>query len=363
MVPLVFLIVDRRPLPPLRPGLLAHAVLLLAALFVVFGLDQPARTTLFYILFLPVVAIAAGYGFEAVVLALAATQVALILADQVWKMSSFEVTTLQGFLLVLSATGMTAGLLVSQRKHAEMLLRLQQEQQARLQQRGSLGELATLIAHEVNQPLTAASMYARMIVEAVARDMPSSQLETLAQKSSQQVARASDVVRKLRELVRLGRSARAACAVAEIIDESVTLFLQTAGPMPDIAVQVQVASDLPLVHADRTQVEQVLLNLLRNSVEAIRSRPGGGKIQITARRTADDRVEIVVADDGPGFSLPPDTLIDGLKSTKSEGLGVGLALSRTIVDLHHGDFEITTAIQGARVRFTLPIVSQPGGAP
>ena len=184
-----------------------------------------------------------------------------------------------------------------------------------------MGELAAAIAHELNQPLMAAGTYTRIVNDAIAAgDADAATVAQTAQKAVAQVERAAEVVRRLRALVRLDRSNRAPVGVERIVRETLALC------QPDLdrihaSARILVAADLPPVLVDLLQVEQALLNLVRNSIEAIGATgQADGMITIEAVPAGADFVELRVSDTGPGF--PPD-LADGaflpLSSTKAGG--------------------------------------------
>jgi two-component system sensor kinase FixL len=157
-------------------------------------------------------------------------------------------------------------------------------------------------------------------------------------------------------LVRLDRTNRAPCRFEQIVNEA----LELCRPDLDrtrVTARTDIAADLPRVMVDLLQVEQVLINLLRNAIEAIGNTRGS--ILIAAKKIDADFVEIRVADTGPGF---PPTLLESaflpLSSSKAEGLGIGLPLCRSIVEAHGGKLWIDDGSQGGAVHFTLPIAKR-----
>jgi two-component system, LuxR family, sensor kinase FixL len=236
-------------------------------------------------------------------------------------------------------------------------LRLQQESHSRLARLGSMGELAAAVAHELNQPLMAAGTYTRLVDDAMsAGDADVALVAATAKKAVAQVERAADVVRHLRALVRLDRSNRAPCKVERIVEESLALC------QPDlehghVGVRTALAADLPPVMVDLLQIEQVLINLLRNAAEAIgESASQAGSVLIEAEAADADFIEIRVLDSGPGF--PPQSLESAflpLASSKAGGLGIGLSLCKSIVEAHGGTLSLDANARGGAVRFTLPV--------
>ena len=251
---------------------------IIGALWIVFGPIAGQQLQLFYILFLPIVWIAVRTGLEGVSAGLVLTQIGLMIAIELFATTDVNVTAFQALMLVLTITGLAAGALVTERRRAEFQLRLQQDAQARLARLGSMGELAAALAHEINQPLTAAGTYARVAAHALASGgTPPDVAREAANKAVGQVERAAEVVRRLRALIRLGRSEIAPVAVSRIVQESLEL-LRPEIDRRNITVREELARDLPLVMADVLQVEQVLINLVRNSIEAISgARSGSGK--------------------------------------------------------------------------------------
>lgn len=326
------------------------------ALALVFGLVQEQQFQLFYVLFLPIIWLAVRAGSEGVSVGILVTQLGLILGIQLFPAGTFDVTAFQALMLVLAVTGLVAGELVTERRRTEAQLRLQQDSLSRLARLGSMGELAAAVAHELNQPLMAAGTYARLVNDAMSV-MPVDVVTVgeTAKKAVIQVERAADVVRRLRALVRLDRSGRAPCRFQRIVEETLELFrpeLERAR----VTVRSAIASDLPQVMVDLLQVEQVLINIVRNATEAIvESGSPRGTILIEAKAVAGDLIEVRVVDSGPGF--PPqltDNAFLPLSSSKSEGLGIGLSLCRSIVEAHGGKLWLDHSSQGGAVHLTLP---------
>lgn len=342
-----------------RPSLenIASVLVVLAVVAFVFSAPPDRQFQLFYLLFLPVVWIAVRSGFEAITVVLVVIQVALIGLLQVRTASAVDVTSIQACLLVLAFTGLTAGMLVTERQRAVNQQRLQQDVQARLQQLGTMGELTSMLAHELNQPLMAAGTYTRVAAEAIEALPGAEKPLTAARKAVQQVERAAEVVRRLRGLVRLGRSEREYIQVRDVVTTSLDLLAPDLEARPLISIANEVEPDLPEVLADRVQVEQVLLNLLRNALEVLAETQGetGHIVLRAAIEPNSDAVRLEVWDDGPGFAPNAHAEIAPFRSTKPGGLGIGLALSRTLVEAHGGRLEILPCAKGACVAFTLPI--------
>ncbi len=309
----------------------------------------------FSILFVPVVWMAVRRGIEGVCLGILATQISFISGFRAFPSEISEMPKMQAFMLVLTITGLIAGGLVTERRRIEAVLRLHQESLARLAHLGSIGELAAAVAHEINQPLSAAGTYARLVADALRTgyDNADAVAET-AMKAATQVERAAAVVRHLRALVRLDRSNLIACRVDRIVRETIDLCqpdLDRAG----VKIQQSIVPGLPLVMVDMLQIEQALLNLMRNSIDAIGG-AGQRTIAIEAAIKDADFVVVSVRDSGPGF--PPDRAANPflpLSSTKKEGLGIGLSLCRSLIEAHGGRIWLGPETPGATMHFTLPV--------
>jgi two-component system, LuxR family, sensor kinase FixL len=364
LAPFGLFALNGRRILPLSFETALQCAAVLVALTMVFGLAEEREFQLFYVLFLPIVWMAVRDGIEGVSAGILITQIGVILGVACVPGEREELVALQSLMLVLTVTGLIAGELVTERRRMELQLQMQRESLAGLARLGSLGELAAAVAHEVNQPLTAAGTYARLVADSVgSRSARANEIVEIAKKAVAQVDRAAEVIRRLRALVRLDRSNRAPVPFHRIIKETLDLCrpdLERAGATPRSALP----SDLPLVMVDILQIEQVLLNLVRNSIEAIRdSGSSRGTILIEAKRTGGgvdgEFVEIGVTDSGPGFSR--DYMVNGilpLSSSKADGLGIGLPLCRTIVESHTGRLWLDADSRGASVRFTLPVAKQ-----
>jgi two-component system sensor kinase FixL len=359
----LFALTGRPMLPPSLESVLQCAAVVVAVTMV-FGLSEEREFQLFYVLFLPVVWMAVRNGVEGASAGILLTQIGVILGVAIVHDERPELVALQSLMLGLTVTGLIAGELVTERRRMESQLQMQRESLAGLMRLGSLGEMAAALAHEVNQPLMAAGTYARLVVDAVSAGTGNAnEVVEIAKKAVAQVDRAAEVIRRLRALVRLDRSSRAPVPLERIVKETLDLCrsdLERAGVMS----RSNSPSDLPPVMVDILQIEQVLLNLVRNSLEAIReSKNPRAMVSIDARwphgQTNGQFVEIAVIDTGPGFSR--DYLESGilpLSSSKVDGLGIGLPLCKTIVEAHGGRLWLDASVRGAVVRFTLPVAEQ-----
>ena len=328
------------------------------AVWVTVVFAEHEQLQLFYLLFLPITWIAVRSGIEGVSAALVLVQAGLLIALLLFTSGEVDVLDFQARMLVLAATGLVAGALVSERRVAEIQQRMNQHALAHVSRLGSMGELAAAIAHEINQPLSAARTYTGLVAESLQTEsLRDPSTVEMARKAAVQISRAADVVRRLRALVRMGRIDLVPTNINQIVKEATDLAradLDRQG----INLKLDIAASLPLVLADRLQVEQVLLNLLRNSAEAIGTgKSGSRQIVIAAIRKQPGIIDLSVSDTGPGFppaftgDVPPP-----LSTTKMDGLGIGLSLCRSIAEAHGGALTIDNRRNGATVRVSLPTV-------
>jgi signal transduction histidine kinase len=360
LTPFVLVLWTRRYAVWVSAETVLQLVAIVAALMLVYAYWTAQQLQLVYVLFVPVVWMAVRGGIEGVSLGILATQLGLILGFHIFPQEISEMPKVQALMLVLALTGLFAGELVTERRRTEAELRLHQESLARLARLGSVGELAAAVAHELNQPLMAAGTYTRLVDDAIrSGNADAGAVAQTAAKAVAQVERAAAVVRRLRALVRLDRSNRVACRVDHIIRETIDLCRPDLERLT-VSVHPAVAADLPRVMVDMLQIEQALLNLMRNSMEAIGD-AGHGAISIEAVPAGAEFVEIRVGDTGPGF--PPHLTTNPFlpfSSTKKEGLGIGLPLCRSIIEAHGGRIWLDTTATGAAVHFTLPVARANG---
>jgi signal transduction histidine kinase len=336
----------------LRPSseLLALFLLVVIALWGVFGFADAYRFQLFYLFFLPIVWTAVRFGLEGVTGALLVTQIGLIFAIYFAGQNSADATTYQALMVVLTFTGLAVGVLISEQQRIQQQLRINQEALSRALRLGTMGEFAAALAHEINQPLTAIANYTRLAKEAESPEAASEAWDHVIA----QVDRTGEVVRRLRNFIQLGRNEIAPVSVDVLLVEAL-VYCRPELDRHGVTPQLRVSRDLPLVGVDALQIGQVIINLVKNSAEAL-SDAGryDGKIIIEADRDGLDRVVIRVKDNGPGFD--PGLLERAstpFTTTKFDGLGLGLSLVRSIVEAHGGRLSIDSSSGGATVSFTL----------
>lgn len=235
-----------------------------------------------------------------------------------------------------------------------------QEAQSQLAHVGrvtSLGELTASIAHEVNQPLAAVVINGNASMRWLA-DSPPNLVEArqAIERIVKDANRASDVVARVRALTKSAPRDKEWVNINDIIRSTLGL-IESEIQQSRVALQTELTGDLPLVMGDRVQLQQVVLNLILNAIEATRTAYNGRELAISTANDGKQTVHIAVRDNGVGF--PPeklDRVFDAFYTTKHEGMGMGLTISRSIVESHGGRIWATpTSPHGAVVQFTLPV--------
>lgn len=250
---------------------------------------------------------------------------------------------------------------ISFRRRAEEDTHRLQERLTHVSRLATVGEMSAGIAHELNQPLTAVANYAQACDRLLGLPDPDIEeiREALKQITSQAV-RAGDIIRRLRALARNDVTKREPTDINVLVNE-LTELIQLDAKTHDVQYKPDLAARLPQVEVDRAQVQQVILNLVRNAIEALAETASTPR-QVTVRtqELADRTVEITVSDNGPGVaqSIAP-RLFDPFCTTKTHGTGLGLAISRTIIKSHQGslDYRPNTP-RGACFTVRLPLTGQ-----
>ena len=246
---------------------------------------------------------------------------------------------------------------ITARVRAEEGVRQHQAELAHVARLGTMGEMATGLAHELNQPLAAIVNYIQACLERIRAGVgDSDDLLIDMERAAAQAERAGEMIEHIRDFVRKGEPRRTSVDLnslvrlaAELIDSE----LRHAG----VRVCLDLAEEIPIVKAQDIQIEQVIVNLMRNSLEAMNENEAGTRqLTIHTSRAESDAVELTIRDTGRG--LPDETLdrvFDPFFSTKPDGMGMGLSICRTIVEAHGGHLWATSdSDRGATFRFTLP---------
>jgi len=239
---------------------------------------------------------------------------------------------------------------------AEMEARQQRARLAHVARLGTMGEMAAGIAHELNQPLAAIANYTQACQRLLALGtIDSDELGDVLKRVTAQARRAGDVIHRLRTFVRRHTTERKLHDVNDLVEEILPL-VELDARSHEVELELQLPDDLPRVQCDGIQLQQVLLNLTRNAVEAMGPVERTKRLVISTRAQGDDELELAVMDTGEG--VPEDLvgqLFEPFFTTKPEGMGLGLSLSRSIVEAHGGTLRYDSRPEGGSIfRILLP---------
>ncbi|MEJ2180748.1 MAG: PAS domain S-box protein, partial [Gammaproteobacteria bacterium] len=254
---------------------------------------------------------------------------------------------------------LSAGEDITDRKHAEDQARQHQADLAHMARLNIMGEMATGIAHELNQPLSAIATYSDVALRVLAdeKELPGKLKEVIIG-SQKQARRAAEIIRHLRQLVSKQAPQRKEIHINELITESIKLITAEARKY-QVKVNLELENNLPVIIIDAIQVEQVLLNLIRNAMEAMRAVDSDAReLTIRSAISNDQFVQVTVVDTGPGIEKQTLRHIFEPFVTTKEGasMGMGLSISRSIIEAHHGNLWVESTFgHGASFYFTLPV--------
>jgi signal transduction histidine kinase len=355
------ILVIRPPRHPPSLRVLAEVSLLgglvAGLLWLIFQVPPPDGGRMFYLLILPAIWAAARFGLRGAVLINLVVQLGatgMLLAD---RGGGDLATGAQMRMLTHLATALLLGAAISQSRRAEVALRLRQDQLARTQLLSTTGEMAAALAHELNQPLAATITYARAAQRLIDRpDADAAKIRAAMDGAVAQAERAGVIMKTLREFIGHGLPQRSPCAADRLLADAAALT-QADCARAGIRLEVGAARGLPTVLADEVQVQQVLTNLIRNAMESLdlSGRPYP-VVTMRAESLGRDFVQIEVADSGPGMAQDQaDRLFQPFSTTKADGMGLGLSISRTIIESHGGHLWLAAnGPRGCIFRFTLP---------
>jgi two-component system, LuxR family, sensor histidine kinase DctS len=251
---------------------------------------------------------------------------------------------------------------ISDRKRAEELNRQQQEKLHASARLATMGEISSTLAHELNQPLAAISSYATgalNVIERAARNgtaIDGDMLKPVLEQASAQAQRAGQIIRSVHEFVKKREPLRQELALATLV-EGIRALIELQARKFFVSLQIGISPDLPSVSADRMMVEQVLLNLTRNGIEAMQDSAPERRILRIDAAVEHGQVTVEVADHGQGIaSAVAERLFSPFFSTKAEGMGMGLSICRSAIEFHGGTLGHRPNPGGGTVfTFTLPI--------
>ncbi|MEY3713231.1 MAG: hypothetical protein RL321_851 [Pseudomonadota bacterium] len=348
-----------------RPAAFAGVLFgLLAAFTLVFLVGNPGDLRFFYLFFVPAISAALIWGIPGFLLAALALQISLVAGVQ--RLSEVApLVDLQFLMSTLLVTGFALGAVVTERENSARLA-LQREKQlrdseanlARASRAATTGELASTLAHELNQPMTALVSYLRaseiMMADGSRTD---ARLAPTLRKAADEALRASDILRRLRNFY-AGRDPQLESLELQPIVEKLVEALRRSERSGVESIVMRIDPNLPPVHADRVFIEVILSNLIANALDATTGL-AEPVIEVAARKS-DKAVHLSVDDNGRGVSdqIRGD-LFKAFITSKSDGLGVGLAVSRSLAEACGGELHLAeTSLGGAKFEFVLPIDSE-----
>ena len=256
---------------------------------------------------------------------------------------------------------------ITERRAVEERERRQAETMTHQARLTMLGEIASTLAHELNQPLTAIASYNAGVLNSLQRlGVDDAVVLRALQRLGEQAASAGQIVQRIRAFLTRRAPQRERCALPEVARRAVALLRRDL-QRHEVRVDWHLAIDLALVDCDPVLIEQVLINLVRNAIDELATRPaprGGRRIAIALAAAGPRFVRVDVSDNGPGLGgRRIEQLCAPFYSTKAEGMGIGLAICRSILEAHHGVFDAGEAAEGgARFSFTLPVAGEEVGS-
>ncbi|MCW5674720.1 MAG: MASE1 domain-containing protein [Xanthobacteraceae bacterium] len=349
---------------PLITEIILYAALIAGSLWIIGAAGAMNGVKLFYLLFVPVVLSALRFGLDGACVALALAQLGLVIVLRFFAADAQTFTEFQILMLVLTATGLIVGAVVTERERSEEHARdaerrfKEKEAEAVHAARFTLvSGMASALAHEINQPMTAARALARSAQELIRKpEADLARADTNLTNMITQVDLAGAIVRRMREFLRRGHPRVSTVDAANVLDDALMLARSEAAAK-DIRLVLKCENGLPPLYGDRVQLQQVVLNLVRNSIDSIASAKRGGEVVIAARHLfTPGRVEFSVWDNGPGISEDiAERLFEPLMTSKHEGLGLGLPICTSIVEAHGGKIWLHSREPGTtEFRFTIP---------
>jgi signal transduction histidine kinase len=246
---------------------------------------------------------------------------------------------------------------ITERKRAEAALRQAHDDLARINRVTTMGELTASLAHEISQPITGAIANASVCLRKLDSDKPDiEEVRTAVNRFGRDARRAAEIIGRIRSQFEKGSVNPESLGLSEVIRETVAL-LRDEAIRYNISMQTELASDLPQIVGDRVQLQQVAMNLIVNSIEAMKDVDGIREMVIRSQRTENEQILVSVSDTGPGF--PPqfaEQIFDPFFTTKPHGTGMGLSISRSIIESHGGRlWAVSSQGRGATFHLQLPI--------
>jgi two-component system sensor kinase FixL len=309
---------------------------LVLALWCMFGLPRTEDHQFFYLLFLPIIWVAVRNGFPGAALVILLAQISLLIVTESVNYAVDEFIGLQMLMFTLAATGLLLGASVTELRQAEERAKAQQAELGRMARSTAAGAMGVAIAHQISQPLSTVATHIHVALrQAASEDNPSREVVDSLTIARDEMRRAQDVLGRLREFISQGKCETVKTDLSALVAK-LSDILRMEARSGNVRITLDLAA-VPTVSADGIQIEQVVLNLVTNAVDAASMRADRrGKVQV-ATVAEDGSVRIIVEDNGAGIAAEiAERLYEPFVSTKESGMGLGLALSRQIVAVHEG---------------------------
>jgi PAS domain S-box-containing protein len=248
---------------------------------------------------------------------------------------------------------------VTERMRTEQALRQAQGDLARINRVTTMGELTASLAHEISQPISGAITNANICLRRLANDEPDlDEMRTVVARIVRDAERAARVLNRIRSQFEKGSANRETLDVSEMVGETVAL-LRSEAARYNVSVRAELATDLPQIVGDRVQLQQVVMNLIVNSIEAMKDVSGKREILIESGRDENEQIFVTVSDTGMGFPAElAEQIFDPFFTTKPHGTGMGLRISRSITESHGGRlWAVSSPGHGATFHLSLPAVT------
>jgi C4-dicarboxylate-specific signal transduction histidine kinase len=248
---------------------------------------------------------------------------------------------------------------VSLRKHQEQQDKKHLDELAHVTRLGLMGEMASGIAHEVNQPLCAISSYTQVSLNLINTENPDlAKLTEILYKTQEQALRAGRIIHRMREFVKSHSKHRSTADINTLIHNAISLCIAEL-KHNDIRLTFELENNLPPVYVDQIQIEQVIINLVRNSVDALQNLPAKQQRHLSIRSllTLNNGIQVRVKDNGLGLNEDQQQkILTPFYTTKTNGMGMGLSISRSLIETHEGTLYFNSKPgKGSTFYFTLPI--------
>lgn len=246
---------------------------------------------------------------------------------------------------------------ITERKQAAEALRQAQADVARISRITTMGELTASLAHEVNQPIAAAMTDANTCLRWLDRDQPDlAEAREAAARVVKDAVRAAEIISRTRLLFKKGTPQSESVDINEVIHEMLLLMVGDLSRL-SISIRIELADDLPQITGDRVQLQQVLMNLMANSIDAMKETDGTRELTIHSQSGQNGQVMVTISDTGVGLPANQiDQIFNAFFTTKPNGTGMGLRISRSIVESHGGRLWASDHLpRGASFHLTLPI--------